>query len=131
MKKKETEGAVMPTNLKPYVFKKGMNTALDAQFSAAVDYGWVKPGQTAVFWKTGLRWYVISLSEVERIFRRVVPVYGKLCCGGRSFIMEYLVIIRKDGSELELYIGDDMEKKAAALLDFLKQSHPELAFGKP
>ena len=45
--------------------------------------------------------------------------------------MEYLVIIRKDGSELELYIGDDMEKKAAALLDFLKQSHPELAFGKP
>ena len=76
----------MPTNLKPYVFKKGMNPALDAQFSAAVDYGWVKPGQTAVFWKTGLRWYVISLSEVERIFRRVVPVYGKLCCGGRSFI---------------------------------------------
>lgn len=121
----------MPTNLKPYVFKKGMNPALDAQFSAAVDYGWVKPGQTAVFWKTGLRWYVISLSEVERIFRRVVPVYGKLCCGGRSFIMEYLVIIRKDGSELELYIGDDMEKKAAALLNFLKQSHPELAFGKP
>ena len=45
--------------------------------------------------------------------------------------MEYLVIIRKDGSELELYIGDDMEKKAVALLDFLKQTHPELAFGKP
>ena len=121
----------MSANLKPYVYKKGVDPDLDAQFSAAGAYGWVKPGQTAVFWKTGLRWYVISLSEVERIFRRVVPVYGKLCCGGRSFIMEYLVIIRKDGSELELYIGDDMEKKAAALLDFLKQSHPELAFGKP
>ena len=121
----------MPTNLKPYVYKKGMNPALDVQFSAAMDYGWVKPGQTAVFWKTGLRWYVIPLSEVDRIFRRVVPVYGKLCCGGRSYIMEYLVIIREDGSELELYIGDDMEKKATALLDFLKQSHPELAFGKP
>ena len=120
----------MATNLKPYVYKKGMNPDLDAQFSAAKDYGWGKPGQTAVFWKTGLRWDAISLSEAERIFRRVVPVYGKLCCGGRSFIMEYLVIIRKDGGELELYIGDDMEKKAAALLDFLKQSHPELAFGK-
>lgn len=121
----------MPTNLKPYVYKKGINSDLDAQFSAAVDYGWVKPGQNAVFWKTGLRWYAIPLSEVERIFRRVVPVYGKLCCGGHSFIMEYLVIIRKDGSELELHIGDDMEKKAADLLDFLKQSHPELDFGKP
>ena len=121
----------MAANLKPYVYKKGTDPALDAQFSAAKDYGWVKPGQTAVFWKTGLHWYAISLSEVERIFRRVVPVYGKLCCGGHSFIMEYLVIIRKDGTELELYIGDDMEKKAIALLDFLKQSHPELAYGKP
>ena len=121
----------MSANLKPYVYKKGVDPALDAQFSAAEAYGWVKPGQTAVFWKTGLRWYVISLSQVERIFRRVVPVHGKLCCGGNCFLMEYLVIVRKDGGELELYIGDDIHKKAAALLEFLKQSHPELAFGKP
>ena len=121
----------MSVNLKPYVYKKGINPALDAQFSSAGKYGWVKAGQTAVFWKNGLRWHVISLSEADRIFRRVVPVDAKLCCGRQSFIMEYLVIIRKDGSELELYIGDDMEKKAAALLDFLKQSHPELTFGKP
>ena len=121
----------MSANLKPYVYKKGVDPALDAQFSAAGAYGWVKPGQTAVFWKTGLRWYVISLSQVERIFRRVVPVHGKLCCGGNCFLMEYLVIVRKDGGELELYIGDDIQKKAAALLEFLKQSHPELAFGKP
>ena len=50
----ETEGTMMSASLKPYIYKKGMNPALDAQFSAAVDYGWVKPGQTAVFWKTGL-----------------------------------------------------------------------------
>ena len=121
----------MAVNLKPYVYKKGGDPALDQDFAAGKDYGWVRPGQTAVFWKNGLRWYAVPLTQVQRIFRRVEPVYGKLCCGGRSFIMEYLVIIRKDGSELELYIGDDMEKKAAALLNFLKQSHPELAFGKP
>ena len=80
----------MSANLKPYVYKKGVDPDLDAQFSPAGAYGWVKPGQTAVFWKTGLRWYVISLSQVERIFRRVVPVYGKLCCGGNCFLMEYL-----------------------------------------
>ena len=45
--------------------------------------------------------------------------------------MEKLVLILKDGTELELYIGDDMEKKAAALLDFLKEGHSEIAFGKP
>lgn len=121
----------MTVNLKPYVYKKKENQVLDAEFSAAQDYGWVRPGQTAVFWRSGLRWYAVALSQVQRIFRRVEPVYGKLCCGGNSFIMEKLVLILKDGTELELYIGDDMDKKAAALLDFLKEGHPEIPFGKP
>ena len=121
----------MGVNLKPYVYKKGENPALDAEFSAGQDYGWVRPGQTAVFWKAGLRWHVVLLTQVQRIFRRVEPVYGKLCCGGHSFIIERLVLILKDGTELELYIGDDMEKKAAALLELLRSAHPEIAFGKP
>ena len=58
----------MSANLKPYVYKKGVDPALDAQFSAAEAYGWVKPGQTAVFWKTGLRWYG---APGERTFYRV------------------------------------------------------------
>ena len=45
--------------------------------------------------------------------------------------MEKLVLILKNGTELELYIGDDIEKKAAALLAFLQTGHHEIAFGKP
>ena len=121
----------MAVNLKPYVYKKGSNPALDEDFAVGSDYGWVRPGQTAVFWRSGLRWHAVELTQVQRIFRRVEPVYGKLCCGGNSFIMEKLVLILKDGTELELYIGDDIEKKAIALLDFLKDTHPEILFGKP
>ena len=121
----------MAVNLKPYVYKKKETPALDAEFAAGQDYGWVRPGQTAIFWKNGLHWHVVPLSQVQRIFRRVEPVYGKLCCGGNSFIMEKLVLILKDGTELELYIGDDIEKKAAALLEFLQTGHPEITFGKP
>ena len=121
----------MAVNLKQYVYKKKEIPALDAEFAAGQDYGWVRPGQTAVFWRSGLRWCVVPLSQVQRIFRRVEPVYGKLCCGGNSFIMEKLVLILEDGTELELYIGDDIEKKAVALLEFLQASHPEITFGKP
>lgn len=121
----------MGVNLKPYAYKKGENLKLDAEFEAAEAYGLVKPGETAVFWRAGLRWHVIALEQVQRIFRRVEPVYGKLCCGGRSFIIERLVLILKDSTELELYIGDDMEKKAAALLETLQNAHPEILFGKP
>ena len=131
MIKKIQEGTRMAVNLKPYVYKKGGDPALDQDFAAGKDYGWVRPGQTAVFWKNGLRWYAVPLTQVQRIFRRVEPVYGKLCCGGNSFIMEKLVLILKNGTELELYIGDDIEKKAAALLEFLQTGHPEIAFGKP
>ena len=122
---------MMTVNLKPYVYKKKENAALDADFAAGKDYGWVRAGQDNIFWRSGLHWNVVSLTEVQRIFRRVEPVYGKLCCGGNSFIMEKLVLILKDGTALELYIGDDIEKKAAALLDFLKDTHPEILFGKP
>ena len=131
MIKKKQEGTRMAVNLKPYVYKKGGDPALDQDFAAGKDYGWVRPGQTAVFWKNGLRWYAVPLTQVQRIFRRVEPVYGKLCCGGNSFIMEKLVLILKNGTELELYIGDDIDKKAAALLEFLQTGHPEIAFGKP
>ena len=122
---------MMAVNLKPYVYKKKENAALDADFAAGKDYGWVRTGQDNLFWRSGLHWNVVSLTEVQRIFRRVEPVYGKLCCGGNSFIMEKLVLILKDGTELELYIGDDIEKTAAALLDSLKEGHPEILFGKP
>ena len=121
----------MSVNLKPYVYKKGENPGLDAEFKSAQSCGWVKPGQSAIFWKSGLRWYTVALEQVQRIFRRVIPVYGKVCCGGRSFIMEKLVLVLKDGTELELYIGDDMERQAAALLQKLQTAHPEILFGKP
>ena len=91
----------------------------------------MRAGQDSIFWRSGLHWHVAAMTQVQRIFRRVEPVYGKICCGGNSFIMEKLVLILRDGTELELYIGDDIEKTAAALLDSLKEGHPEIAFGKP
>jgi len=66
-------------NMKPYVYVKGQNPALDAEFSETAAYGKVKPGKSAVFWKSGLRWYVMPMSDIQRIFRRVEPVIGKLC----------------------------------------------------
>lgn len=120
----------MAANLKQYIYTKGTDAALDAEFAGAVAYGRVKPGENSIFWKSGLRWYVISLENVQRIFRRVQGVYGKLCCGRQSYIIERLVLILKDGTEVEIYIGDDMEKQAKALLESLKAARPEIQYGK-
>ena len=71
----------------------------------------------------------MPLANVQRIFRRVEPVYGKLCCGGHSFIIERLVLVLTDGTEVEIYIGDDVEPQAKALLQALQDTHPELQYG--
>lgn len=117
-------------NLKQYIYTKGKDPALDAQFEEAKAYSKVKPGTTHLFWRNGLRRYAMPLDQVQRIYRRVEPVYGKLCCGGKSFIIEWLVLVLRDGSETVLHIGDDVKKDAEALLQALKEAHPELQYGK-
>ena len=113
-----------------YLYRKGLDPVLDAEFSQTAAYSKVRPGSTHLYWRYGLRQYAIPLNQVQRIFRRVEPVYGKLCCGGKSFIIEWLVLILHDGSELVIHIGDDVQKQAEALLEYLKQTHPEIQYGK-
>lgn len=122
-------------NYKSYRYTKGEDPALDTQFAAAPSYGKIRPGQTVVFWKSGLRWHVIPLEGIQRIFRRIETVHGRLCCGGNTYIIEWLVLILEDGSELVLHIGDDisigkLSKEAAALLEYLKQTQPQIQYGK-
>lgn len=123
------------SSYKAYRYTKGQDPVLDAEFACATAYEKLRMGQNVLFWKSGLRWYAISLENVQRIFRRVEPVYGKLCCGGQSFLIEWLVLILPDSEELVLHIGDNIvgssvQKQAAALLERLKLFHPQIQYGK-
>ena len=119
----------MANNLKAYVYSKGADAALDEEFASAPVYCKVRLGQNTIFWKAGLRWYRMPLAKVQRIFRRVEPVDTKMCCGSASFTIERLVLILTDGAEVEIYLGDDVETKAKALLQALQEAHPELQYG--
>ncbi len=120
----------MAANVKQYAYSKGTNAILDAEFAAAKAYGNVRPGETVIFWKSGLRWCVIPVEKLQRIYRRVEPVYGKLCCGGRSYLIERLVLVLQNGEELVLRIGDDVRKEAEALFARLQELHPHIQYGK-
>lgn len=114
----------------PYLYTKGQNEALDTQFTAAQKFGKVRVGTDTVFWRSGLRLYCIPLNRVQRIFRRVIPVVGKLCCGGQNFDIERLVLILIDGTEVDIHIGDNIKREAELLLKTLQEAHPELEYGK-
>lgn len=126
----------MVTNLKAYRYQHGTDETLDTAFDNSTFFGALKLGDGVIFWKTAFRWYAIELSQVERVFRRVEFKYGKLCAGGSCHHIESLVLVLKDGSELELFIGknefvDTIKKEAERLMLTLQTQHPELQYGKP
>lgn len=118
------------TDLKHYVYTKGTDAAMDAEYENTKAYSKVRPGQRNLFWRNGLRRYAMPLNNVRRIYRRVEPVYGRLCCGGRNFIIEWLVLVLHDGSEMVIHIGDDVKQQAEELLLALQDMHPQLRYGK-
>jgi len=120
----------MAVDVKQYIYSKGTDPVLDADFAAAKAYSKVKAGQQALFWKAGLHWYAVPMSEIQRIFRRLEPVIRRLCCGGRSYYIERLVLILKNGEELVVHVGDDVKRDAEALFAALQEGHPNLQYGK-
>ena len=121
----------MAIDLKAYRYIAKEDAALDAEFASAVRYENVKLGTSHLFWKPMFRWHVIPISQASRIFRRIQDVHGRLCCGGRNFRIEWLVMVLDNGKELEIHIGDDVESKAKALLEALQADHPTIAYRKP
>lgn len=112
----------MLINLKPYL--------IDGPPTACTAYGKVKLDESKVYWKNGLRWYGVELSKVRRAYRQEENVYGKLCCGGRSYVIHRLVLLLEDGVKLTLHIGDDEKTAAQNLLTALGEGFPRIAIGK-
>ncbi len=117
-------------NHRQFLYDKGADPVMDEDFALARKFGKISVGAASVFWRSGLRRYAVSLDSLQRIYRRVEHVYGKLCCGGRNFDMEWLVLVRLDGSEIVVHIGDDVKKTAEALMVYLKDTHPQIPYGK-
>jgi hypothetical protein len=115
---------------KEYIYTAGKDAVLDADFNAAQAVGRVKLGKDNLFFKTGFKWYAAPFKKITRIFRRMDMVYGKLCCGGRTYDVQMLVAILPDGREMEIHIGDDMNAQAEELYKAIQAAQPQILYGK-
>ena len=116
--------------MKKYLYTREPNTPKEQELKTASVYGKVRIGTKNIFWKKGFQWYTIELDKIQRIYRRVEHVYGKLCGGGDTYDIERLMLVLKDGEQVELVIGDRMEKEAVALMEYLQVTYPEIQYGK-
>ena len=120
----------MKIDMKEFAYNKGNSSEQDVAFEKSVSYGNVRLAENFIFWKNGLRRCVVSISDAERVYRRVEEARSKVCCGNANFDTEKLMVVLKNGSLLEMRIGDGMQKEAVALYEALKTAHPELKYGK-
>ena len=113
-----------------YNYNKGEDSLLDQEFAAGQQYGKVKLADRYVFWKQGLRWKCAALAEVKQAFRRVEAVNTKMCCGSVNFDIQKLVLILKDGTELEILIGEGTLREAEKLFELMQEKNTGIQFGK-
>lgn len=116
--------------LKNYLYTRSVDDELDQEFRQGIAKGKVKLGENTIFWKKGLRWYVVKIDQVERVYRRVEEVKSKLCCGSANFDIQKLMLQLKDSEELAVLISEGDVKVAESLYKLLQEKHPQLEYGK-
>lgn len=121
----------MEFDVKKYTYHNGKDKDLDIAFAGAVPYGKIKLSEHVIFWKVTLRWFGVPFTDIQRVYRRVEEVNAKMCCGRANFDIQKLMLVLKDGSTLELLIGDNDRYQAQNLFQAVKEAHPELEYGKP
>ena len=103
---------------------------LDSEYKTAREIGKVKMGELRLFFKAGIKTYYIPYHSIHRLFRRVLAVPAKMCCGRGEFEIENLVICGEQDQELA-QIQLPGKKAAQILMEELKQRVPEAEFGRP
>ena len=103
---------------------------LDSEYKAAREIGKLKLGELRLYFRAGLKTYYIPYHSIHRMFRRVMAVPAKLCCGKGDFEIENLVICGEDDKELA-QIQLPGTKAAKIVMDELKKRVPEAEFGCP
>ena len=103
---------------------------LSSEYKAAREIGKIRLGELRLYFKSGLKTYYIPYRDVTRLFRRVLEVPAKLCCGKGDFEIENLVICGEGDRELA-QIQLPGKKAAQILMKELEQLVPEAEFGRP
>ena len=116
-------------DIRSYLYKRGIDAALDLEFKKGMRRGQVKPGATVIFWKQGLRWYVIGIDQIKRICRREQEVNSKVGCGCITYAKQHMILQLKNGENLSILISEEDSRVADALYRDLQEMHPELQYG--
>ena len=102
---------------------------LQAEYKAGRAVGKVQLGETYFYFKDGLKTYYIAYEEIQRVFRRVMLVQTKMCCGKGNLEVENLVICGADGELAQIQLPGARAGKV--LLEEIAKKAPQVQIGRP
>jgi len=103
--------------------------ALAADYKTAHAIGAMRIGQSAVFFRSGLKTFYLPFSCVTRCFRRVMLVPARMCCGRGNLAVENVVLCEGDRELAQIQLPGEKAGKAA--LEELKTKIPGAVFTAP
>ena len=105
------------------------DAALKADYAAGRAIGNVQLGNTYLFFKEKRKLYYIPYNDVTRVFRRVMLVQTKMCCGKGNLEVENIVICTQAGEAAQVQLPG--ARAGVILLEEVAKKAPHILIGKP
>ena len=106
------------------------DAALKSDYDAGRAIGNVQLGNTYLFFKEKRKLYYIPFADMTRVFRRVMLVQTKMCCGKGDLEIENIVLCGKDDTEL-VQIQLPGSRAGVIMLEELASHGSHIQIGKP
>ena len=103
--------------------------ASESEFRAARQIGVIRLGEQGLYFRSGLKHYYVPYASIKGLFRRVMVVPAKMCCGRGNFEIEHLVISDEDGEAAQIQLPGT--RAARELMAELKKRVPDADFSAP
>ena len=103
--------------------------ALNCDYKLGRTIGNVQLGSTFLFFKEKRKVHYIPYNDVTRIFRRVMLVQTKMCCGKGNLEVEHIVICGETGELAQVQMPGN--RAGVILLEEVAKRAPHVQIGKP
>ena len=102
---------------------------LYAGYKEGREIGKVRLGGQCLYFRDKLKVYYIPYEDMTRVFRRVLLIPAKMCCGKGDFEVENIVICTAEGEKAQVQLPG--ERAGKILLEELARRAPHADVGKP
>ena len=100
-----------------------------AGYKEGREIGKVRLGSKCLYFRDKLKVYYIPYEDMTRVFRRVLLIPAKMCCGKGDFEVENIVICTAEGEKAQIQLPG--ERAGKILLEELTRLAPHAEVGKP